>query len=177
MSSSKLSDSDESLTYEELLPYKCRKCSNRFKTQKDIDFHYGLVHSGGIFSCASCNYSSREVGKVAVHNYIHIREKRHFKKLKPAVHKPKKPKDPDVRYYLTAGPSGVNSNNKKYYTRSTKNKTHIESTHLVNNNNVSGDSLDADGENIDVFPTASNSVTTASSSNKTHESHQPLPKK
>ena len=82
MSSSKLSDSDESLTYEELLPYKCRKCSNRFKTQKDIDFHYGLVHSGGIFSCASCNYSSREVGKVAVHNYIHIRERRHFKKIK-----------------------------------------------------------------------------------------------
>jgi len=45
----------------------------------------------------------------------------------------------------------------------------------VSNNNISGDSSDTDGENIDVFPTTSNSVTPVSSSNKTHESHQPLP--
>ena len=123
MSSSTSSDSDESLTYEELRPYKCRKCSNRFIAQKDLDFHYSLVHSDGIFSCASCNYSCREVGQMALHNQIHIREKRHFKKFKPAV---SKPNVPDVKYSLAAGPSGVNSNNKKYYTRNTKNSTHIE---------------------------------------------------
>ena len=78
MSSSTSSDSDESLTYEELRPYKCRKCSNRFITQKDLDFHYSLVHSDGIFSCASCNYSCREVGQMALHNQIHIRGKRYF---------------------------------------------------------------------------------------------------
>jgi len=46
----------------------------------------------------------------------------------------------------------------------------------VSNNNISGDSSDTDGVNMDVVPTASNSVTPASSSNKKHESHQPAPK-
>ena len=46
----------------------------------------------------------------------------------------------------------------------------------MSNNNISGDSSDTDGVNMDVVPTASNSVTPASSSNKKHESHQPAPK-
>ncbi|CAL4149922.1 unnamed protein product [Meganyctiphanes norvegica] len=73
------SDSDTDLTYEEMRPFHCCKCNNRFIKQKDLNFHKELVHAKGIYQCAKCNFSCKGIGQMTVHNRKHIRENRHLK--------------------------------------------------------------------------------------------------
>lgn len=73
------SDSDTDMSYEEMRPFQCGKCCNRFITQNELKFHTELVHSKGLYQCAKCDFSCRGIGQMTLHNQNHIRENRNHK--------------------------------------------------------------------------------------------------
>ena len=71
------SDTDDEPTYEELRPFKCAKCTNRFASKENLVFHISNVHSRGSFKCSKCNFRCSTIGQIVQHNQKRLHKKRH----------------------------------------------------------------------------------------------------
>ncbi|CAL4061572.1 unnamed protein product [Meganyctiphanes norvegica] len=70
-------DDTTELSYEQLKPFRCKKCTNSFPTKHSLTLHINTMHSKGVFECRKCAFKCEGIGKMNFHSQRHRHYERH----------------------------------------------------------------------------------------------------